>query len=163
MDDVEAAFGIYSDPEVVKGLSMEPLENHEKTREWLARMMDRHINYPEGQGVWAMVLQETNEPIGTLLLKPLPNSERIEIGWHLGKAHWGHGYATEAARWAVARAFDLLKLDNLWAVAFEWNVKSTAIMERLGMTKIGLTSEFYDHELVMYRLTREEYLAQGDR
>lgn len=160
VDDFDDEYAIYSDPEVCKGLSMQPCASREEAKEKLASLMERHEGYGPIMGVWAIELKETSRVVGTLLLKPLPGTDKVEIGWHLAQAHWGKGYATEAALWAQARAFNDLKLDTLYSVAFPWNTKSTNVMERLGMVRIGLTSEFYDEELVEYRQTKEQYRAK---
>lgn len=160
MDDLEAEYAIYSDPEVCKGISMQPCSSLDAAREGLTRLIERHAGYGPIMGVWAIEITATKQVIGTLLLKPLPETQKIEIGWHLARAHWGHGYATEAALWAQARAFNELQLDILYSVAFPWNEKSTNVMDRLGMERIGLTSEFYDEELMLYTQTKEQYRAK---
>ena len=63
--------------------------------------------------------------MGNLLLKPIPLSAGepaggptdVEIGWHLHPDHWGHGYATEAARALVEHGFTSLSLEEIHAVA----------------------------------------------
>ena len=86
----------------------------------------------------------------------------VEIGWRLARAAWGHGYATEAARAAVAFAFDELGLDEVVAFAVPANERSVAVMRRLGMTHDEAGD--FDHPLlaadsplrrhVLYRLAR---------
>ncbi|GIU89942.1 MAG: hypothetical protein KatS3mg010_1041 [Acidimicrobiia bacterium] len=58
----------------------------------------------------------------------------VEVGWRLARAHWGKGYATEAARAAVAFGFDVLGLDEIVSFTVPANSASRAVMERLGMT-----------------------------
>ncbi len=58
----------------------------------------------------------------------------VEIGWRLARAAWGQGFATEAARAAVAFAFGELGLDEVVALAVPANARSLAVMRRLGMT-----------------------------
>ena len=59
----------------------------------------------------------------------------VEIGWRLGREHWGQGYATEAARASLAFAFDVLGLDEVVSFTVPENVRSRAVMERLGMVQ----------------------------
>ncbi|MBA0053988.1 N-acetyltransferase [Streptomyces sp. AJS327] len=57
----------------------------------------------------------------------------IEIGWRLGRAHWGHGYATAAARLAVERVREA-GVPHVVAMVADGNARSVAVTERLGMT-----------------------------
>jgi len=59
-----------------------------------------------------------------------------EVGlfWALFPEHWGKGYATEAARAMVSYAFDGLELGRIVATTENDNVRSIAVMKRLGMT-----------------------------
>jgi RimJ/RimL family protein N-acetyltransferase len=57
----------------------------------------------------------------------------VELGWRLARDAWGHGYATEAARASVRFGFEELGCDELVAFTAAGNVRSRAVMERLGM------------------------------
>ncbi|MEK6226377.1 MAG: GNAT family N-acetyltransferase [Chloroflexota bacterium] len=59
-----------------------------------------------------------------------------EVGlfWALFPKHWGNGYATEAARAMVSYAFDELELARIVATTENDNLRSIAVMKRLGMT-----------------------------
>ena len=58
----------------------------------------------------------------------------VETGWRLARWAWGYGYATEAARQVLAYGFDQLDLPEILAMAAAGNVRSLAVMRRLGMT-----------------------------
>ncbi|WP_346623621.1 GNAT family N-acetyltransferase [Blastococcus montanus] len=91
-------------------------------------------------------------PAGTVLLKPLPNGVgEVEVGWHLHPDSWGHGYATEAAREVVDRAFGL-GLPEVYAVVRPGNEASIAVCRRLGMAPLGRIRRWYDVELEAFRL-----------
>lgn len=57
----------------------------------------------------------------------------VEIGWRLARAHWGKGYASEAALGALDFAFDSLGLDEVVSFTVPANRKSRAVMDRIGM------------------------------
>lgn len=57
----------------------------------------------------------------------------VGLFWLLGKAHQGHGYATEAARALADCAFDRLHVEQLVATTEHDNLASIAVMRRLGM------------------------------
>jgi RimJ/RimL family protein N-acetyltransferase len=61
----------------------------------------------------------------------------VEVGWRLAFRHWGQGYATEAARAALAYGFDVAGLDEIVSFTAVTNARSIAVMRRLGMTGAG--------------------------
>ena len=61
----------------------------------------------------------------------------VEVGWRLAREHWGHGYATEAARLALAFGFGSVGLDEIVSFTVRANRRSVAVMERLGMRYDG--------------------------
>ncbi|MEO6178271.1 MAG: GNAT family N-acetyltransferase, partial [Devosia sp.] len=65
----------------------------------------------------------------------MPNPGDIEIGWLLGKAYWGQGYATEAARAWLDYAFGSLNLPELVSFTQAGNLASQRAMEKLGMVR----------------------------
>ena len=77
------------------------------------------------------------------------NPRKYEIGWHLDSCVWGKGYATEAAK-ALIDQIKETGLKQLYAVVDQANPKSLAVCERLGMTKVGLTEEWFGKPLIEY-------------
>jgi RimJ/RimL family protein N-acetyltransferase len=59
----------------------------------------------------------------------------VEIGWRLARQAWGHGYATEAAQASLAFGFESLALPEILAVTTLTNLRSQAVMRRIGMTR----------------------------
>jgi RimJ/RimL family protein N-acetyltransferase len=101
-----------------------------------------------GWGFWAVEERASNQFIGFVGLHipshELPFSPCVEVGWRLAKPYWGLGYATEAAQSAISFGFQQLHLKELVAFTAVANLKSRAVMERLGMQ---FDSEF-DHPQV---------------
>ena len=60
-----------------------------------------------------------------------------EIGWRLARAAWGRGFATEAAQLALAHARDVLRLPHLVSFTALGNVRSQAVMQRIGLHRVG--------------------------
>jgi RimJ/RimL family protein N-acetyltransferase len=91
----------------------------------------------EGFGLWALELRGTGEFIGfTGLAKPAFDAHftpAVEIGWRLERSSWGRGYATEAARAALAFGFEEVGLSEIVSFTTVANVRSRAVMERIGM------------------------------
>jgi RimJ/RimL family protein N-acetyltransferase len=61
-------------------------------------------------------------------------AEEVELGWRLGREHWGHGYATEGAAKAVRWAFDERGLERLISIIDSGNERSLRVAAKLGFT-----------------------------
>ena len=59
----------------------------------------------------------------------------IEIGWRLARPAWGRGYATEAALAAMDYGFGVMGRPEIVAVTMARNLRSQAVMRRIGMTR----------------------------
>jgi RimJ/RimL family protein N-acetyltransferase len=174
-NDVADAYAMYADPEVVRYLSGQVVPDLETQR---ARLRDRRDFYSalnNRTGVWAIAARETGRVVGTVMLKQLPRSapdfvtgndasrpflpatsaadltDDYEVGWHLAQAHWGKGYATEAARALLRFGFDDLRLGAIYAVVNPANAASIRVTQRLGMTPLGRTRKYYNAEVELFR------------
>ena len=102
----------------------------------------------QGFGLWALEVTATGQFIGFTGLNPLPDDVPggggMEIGWRLAKHAWHYGYATEAARAALAVAFDGAGLTEIWSMTAVLNEPSQAVMRRIGLTEIAR----FDHPRV---------------
>lgn len=94
----------------------------------------------DGYGLWALELIESGEFIGFTGLAPfgqiIGTDGAVEVGWRLAREAWGHGYATEAGRAALDVAFDDLGLPEVWSWTAVSNVRSQAVMRRLGLQRV---------------------------
>jgi RimJ/RimL family protein N-acetyltransferase len=90
-----------------------------------------------GWGWWAVEVVATGEFAGMTGLDPVDEGlpfGGVEVGWRFARTAWGHGYATEAARAVLGYGFATLGLREILAVTAAGNVRSQAVMRRLGMT-----------------------------
>lgn len=91
-----------------------------------------------GFGMLPLRSADTRAPIGVVgLSRPRRDPHlvgEIEIAWRLGRAHWGQGYATEAAQTVLQHGLCTLGLSRVIAIANARNERSQRLMERLGMT-----------------------------
>lgn len=76
----------------------------------------------------------------------IPCGPCVEVGWRLARSAWGKGYATEAARAALAFGFESLGLAEIVAFTVVANARSRAVMERLGMSHDPVDD--FDHPLI---------------
>ncbi len=61
----------------------------------------------------------------------------LEIGWALRRQFWGRGYASEIGRAGLAFAFDHLGAQAVVSCTVRHNVRSRAVMQRIGMRYAG--------------------------
>jgi RimJ/RimL family protein N-acetyltransferase len=159
--DLEPFAELNADPEVMRFF---PARHTREQSDAFAERARQGIE-ERGWGLWAVEVTDSGRFIGFVGLAE-PGFEAhftpaVEVGWRLARESWGNGYATEAARAAVAFGFDELKLDEIVSFTAVINERSRRVMERLGMTHAP--SDDFDHPSVgdgplrrhvLYRLPR---------
>ncbi|CAB4701519.1 MAG: GNAT family N-acetyltransferase [Actinobacteria bacterium] len=101
----------------------------------------RNAEAPRGR--WAIEVAETGAPAGTVLLDHIPQSDAlVQIGWYLHPDSHGHGYASEAAAALLAHGL-ASGLSEIHALTNIDNYPSQAVARRIGMTDLGVTSDWY--------------------
>jgi ribosomal-protein-alanine N-acetyltransferase len=149
LDDLPAWHAIYLDAEEVwYGAPRSSLDENRTRLERQIAHLEQH-----GFGMCAVELAASGETIGTAGLQHLEDGPEIEVGYRFLKEHWGHGYATESARASIAFGFDELGLDRIVAVALPENRASRRVLERCGLSEIGLVHA-YGLEHVKYEIAR---------
>ncbi|MFD2083215.1 Acetyltransferase (GNAT) domain-containing protein [Actinopolymorpha cephalotaxi] len=90
---------------------------------------------------WVDVVHENRHP-------SVVHANWLEIGWALRHEFWGRGYAAEVGRAGLAYAFDVLGMEAVMSCTDHHNVRSRAVMERIGMRYAGdLWSEEFEGAL----------------
>jgi RimJ/RimL family protein N-acetyltransferase len=133
-DDREPFAALNADPEVMEHFPATLTRaQSDALVDWIEAGIDER-----GFGFWAVEVAATGEFIGFTGLSVAGFSSHftpaVEIGWRLTRSSWGHGYASEAARHALGVAFDDLGLSEVVAFTAATNVRSQAVMRRLGMS-----------------------------
>ena len=92
---------------------------------------------------FALCLKEMGDLIGMMGIHRNERHNRAEIGYWVGKAYWGNGYATEACQRIVRFGFEELALNRVEASYFVGNEASRRVMEKAGMTFEGIKPQFF--------------------
>lgn len=135
-DDDRAPFAaLNADPRVVEFLPG-PLSRAQSDA--LAERIAAHF-VEHGFGLWA-VEAPGEIPFAGFVGLSVPAFDAaftpcVEVGWRLASSCWGRGYASEAARAALACGFERLGLAEIVSFTVPANLRSRRVMERLGMSR----------------------------
>jgi ribosomal-protein-alanine N-acetyltransferase len=138
--DVDDFFVVYSNPEVMRYWSTPPLANRDAAGKLISTI---HEDFKRHELLkWAITLPADDKLIGSIsLFHPDFTHRRAEIGYALGRAHWGNGYMQEALEAVLNYAFAVLKLHRIEADVDPRNAASVRTLERLGFQREGYLRE----------------------
>jgi RimJ/RimL family protein N-acetyltransferase len=166
-DDRDAFAALNADPVVMEHFP----EPYDRARS--DAFVDRigRVWAERGYGLWALERRDTGAFIGYTGLWPAdfaaPFTPAVEVGWRLARAHWGRGFASEAAREALRFGFTEVGLHEVVSFTAVDNARSWRVMERIGLRRHP-AGDFehpavpVDHRVrphVLYRLTRGQWEA----
>jgi RimJ/RimL family protein N-acetyltransferase len=152
LNDAEAAFAFYSDPEVMRFLSAGTQQSVEDVRRFLAaRPIASQALH--GMTLWATVEKATGLLVGACGLKFLDGGMDVEVGYHFARAVWGRGYATESAAAAVRYGFDRLCLRRILGVVNPENHASQRVLVKIGLRYQGM-GRYYNIDAKVYAADR---------
>jgi RimJ/RimL family protein N-acetyltransferase len=103
----------------------------------------------KGFGHWVLESRAAGELVGRAGLYHPPDWPALELGWTVGRAHWGNGYAGEAARASMEWARAELGADHLISLIADENLRSQRVAEKLGMEQEG-RAQVRGHDLRVY-------------
>lgn len=135
--DFDALHAMWSDPEVMRDLG--PVKSPADSEATIAR----HLGYGPSHGLGFQVVErrEDRAILGFCGLKPgapaTPIADEVEIGWMFARAHWGRGYAREAAEATLGWGWANRDAHRIVAITAACNAASRVLMERLGMMWIA--------------------------
>lgn len=163
--DFPALFAYLNDPLVARYQSWESY-TEEQTRELIAGQREAEPGEPGRWFTFAAELKETGALAGHVALSVRAEEPRqAEMGFTFARECQGRGLAREAAARVLDYAFGTLELHPVVAVADCENVRSAALLERLGMRREG---HFIRHvwfkgvwaDEYLYAMLREEWAAR---
>lgn len=132
-DDAADFHRLHNDPQVMATLG--PLRDMDYTTGLIADLGER-AQRNGGHTYWAMERKSDARVIGFCGLDrgyEGPIVGELEIGWRLASDCWGSGLATEAAKACIAWAREQKPGERIVAITANTNMRSRALMERLGM------------------------------
>jgi [ribosomal protein S5]-alanine N-acetyltransferase len=132
--DVEDALSYRDDPEFARLL---PHIQQPFSRRDAEAFVALNMSEPwERSPTFAVVLDGTL--IGTVNFEVEADTRSAMVGHAIGRAWWGRGLATEAARAAITWAIDRFGLVRIWASTDARHVRSRRVLEKLGLQREAL-------------------------
>ena len=163
--DLAAMPGVFNDPDIYAYTRNIPfpygdaeagaaLERYDR----LAREGRALTLFPEERASGAMV--------GLVVLAIDSENSRAELGYAIGRAWWGRGYATEASRAMLDHGFKALGLAEINAHAMVRNPASSRVLEKLGMRPVGVMPGLCEkdgdhHDAMGFVIRRDEWASSG--
>jgi [ribosomal protein S5]-alanine N-acetyltransferase len=157
-EDVDAVFAIIGD-EVAMQYYPKTFNRHD-AGEWIERNLRRYI--VNGHGLFAVTLKGSDQVIGDcgVIRQEIEGGPQLEVGYHFRRDHWGHGYATEAARACMGLAFSSLGAGKVISLIRPENLPSRRVAERNGMhVERQVLHAGLPH--LVYAILRDEFAASA--
>jgi len=164
LTDDMAVYAYASDAAVTRFLPWHPAPTLGTVRNFLVQQLGRRRR---GESyAFAVERRDTGMMIGSTDLMGLqePPTGEAELGYILGKEHWGQGLMTEAAALTVAAGFEELRLDRIVAYADIDNLGSCRVLEKIGMRRVGTEQRVVkdeDRTYARYALSRRDWAGSG--
>jgi RimJ/RimL family protein N-acetyltransferase len=164
--DLRALERIFSHPEVLRYWGGDPTPDAAAARALLQQIRDGFGRRDLFQ--WGIARRADDLVVGTCTLARIDaRNRRAEVGFALGREHWGHGYVAEAMATLLGFAFRDLDLVRLEADADPRNERSLAVLERLGFRREGLLRERWlvggeAQDSLVLGLLRREWLRSAE-
>lgn len=157
-DDLPTFAALNADPEVMRYLGT--ALTGEQADELANAIQERFAQ--RGFGMLPVERRTDGAFLGICGINYTPWYPDEEIGWRFSREHWGHGYATESAAAWMTWAFSELGVPRLISVTDLPNLRSIAVMQRLGMTfdhEADLEEDGDHFRAVIHSITAEQWRA----
>ncbi|MER6297965.1 GNAT family N-acetyltransferase [Kitasatospora sp. NPDC001539] len=163
-DDIAPMALINADPEVMRWIRDGRVRDEGQTRSGIQAWEGEWES--EGFGLFAVEVRSTGELAGftglsvpAFLPEVLP---AVEVGWRLGRSHWGQGLATEAAAAALRFGFEERGLDRVVSIVQVGNRASERVTAKLGMRLVRETvTPTSGRRVRVFGLSSDQYPAAG--
>ncbi len=128
--------------------------------------LEQRHEKPRSRYQLAVILKATGQLIGNCGIRmEAADAHVADIGYELDPGHWGHGYATEAARAILDFGFAELGVHRIWSWCIADNVSSARVLQRLGMQLEGRLreNEYFKGrwwDTLMFAILKQEWQSQ---
>lgn len=164
--DAKAMFKYRSNPQIYKFQNWEP-KTIKDAEDYISTKIATVPNVPNTWYQLGVFIKGSDELIGDIGIHFIEfDNLQVEIGYTLSLEYQGKGYATEAVASVVNYLFNNLNKHRIIASIDPKNIKSMALLERVGMRKeahfkksIWFKEEWVDD--IIYAILKEEWDIRG--
>lgn len=159
LSDINFVMTWVNDPEVVKHFQ----HFREKFTEKEEISFLKKILKSENDFVFSVFLKKSGEYIGQGAVNQISWENKLgRLSLMIKKKHWGKGYAQRTIALLLSFAFNKLKLNKIWLMAYATNKKAVHIYEKLGFKKEGFLREEYfwrgkHHDIVRMGILKNDF------
>jgi ribosomal-protein-alanine N-acetyltransferase len=159
LDDAAGLLEIFGDPQAM--WAYPSTKSLAETKSWIQRSIDSYA--ANGWGLWGVIRREDGRFLGDcgMLLQPVEGEQVPEIGYHILRSEWGHGYATEAALACREWFFANTPYDRLVSIVWPPNTASRRVAERVHARMRLFTWEKTGTEECLFETLRSDLPALG--
>ena len=161
-EDAQQLYELCRDPEIGPAAGWPAHRSVEESLEVIRNVFD-----PDR--TWAVTLRGEDLAIGCVGLKPTTavSGDEPELGYWVGRVHWGNGYIPEAAGAVLEHCFTALGARRVWCAHYEGNERSRRVIEKCGF--VPALSRIEDVKLMneqrlchYYALTAQQWRARRE-
>ncbi len=164
LQDAEQVLRHFSDAEMLRYVTFEPLEQREEAEEVIQWGLDL---FARGAGaLWGIVNKESGNLIGTLNYVK-KEGHRAEITYDLAPTYWGRGLMTEAISSTLPYVFGDMGVQRIETLVHVQNLRSARVLLKLGFRMEGVLRQYTRFhgqlsDVQMYSLLKADWQsAQG--
>lgn len=147
--DAPFVLELLTDPDFVRHIGDRGVRDLDTAKTYIADG-PRASYAKHGHGLWVAERRDSGEPAGMCGLLRRDYLPDVDIGYAWLPGHRGHGYAAEAAAAVLDYAYTSLRMPRVLAIVSEGNDASMRLLEKIGMTCLGLQPVDGD-SLVVFR------------
>lgn len=143
LTDAEHMFNNWAnDPEVTKYLTWETHETIDTSKGIMKMWVDSYKE--DTQYHWAIIPKDCNQVSGSITAAGSSEQhEHCEIGYCIGRTHWGKGLVTEALKAVIKHLIKEVGYERVGAIHYIENPASGRVMEKAGMTYEGRLRHYH--------------------
>ncbi len=157
LDDAEALHRLAAAPGVMQYFPTPEPPDLARIERLIARQLNEWAE--RGYAWWAVTLPADGTLIGWCGLQYLPDTDETEVGYLLGRAWWGQGFATEAARASMAFGFARFDFAEIIGITHPDNIASQNVLKKCGM-RFTAATRYFNMDCFRFAIGRDGWIAE---